>query len=84
MSEEKLTEDIPAEEMAEIEEQEGEAGEPETAEEPSLEEQIEAANEEAAKNLDSFLRAQAELSNARKRFGDHSISSQRHQIAFKQ
>ena len=68
MSEEKLTEDIPAEEMAEIEEQEREAGETETAEEPSLEEQIEAANEEAAKNLDSFLRAQAELSNARKRF----------------
>jgi molecular chaperone GrpE len=37
-------------------------------EEPSLEEQLEAAKEEAAKNLDSYLRAQAELSNARKRF----------------
>ncbi len=35
---------------------------------PSLEEQLQAANEEAAKNLDAFLRAQAELANARKRF----------------
>jgi molecular chaperone GrpE len=34
----------------------------------TLEEQLEAAKDEAAKNLDSFLRAQAELSNARKRF----------------
>jgi molecular chaperone GrpE len=68
VSEEKLTEDVPAEEMAEIEAQDGEAEDMETAEEPSLEEQLEAAKEEAAKNLDSFLRAQAELSNARKRF----------------
>lgn len=35
---------------------------------PSLEEQLEAAKAEAARNLDSYLRAQAELSNARKRF----------------
>ena len=38
------------------------------AEEPSLEEQLLAAKEEAAKNMDSYLRAQAELANARKRF----------------
>lgn len=36
--------------------------------EPTIEEQLILAKEEAAKNLDSFLRAQAELSNARKRF----------------
>ena len=39
-----------------------------TSEELSLEEQLENAKAEAAKNLDSFLRAQAELANARKRF----------------
>lgn len=37
-------------------------------EELSIEEQLEIARDEAAKNLDGFLRAQAELSNARKRF----------------
>lgn len=40
----------------------------EAAVEPTLEEQLQAAKDEAAKNLDGFLRAQAELSNARKRF----------------
>ncbi len=40
----------------------------EPAEEPSLEEQLEAAREEAAKHLDNYLRAQAEMANARKRF----------------
>jgi molecular chaperone GrpE len=34
----------------------------------SLEEQLAAAQEEAAKNLDGWRRAQAELANARKRF----------------
>lgn len=38
------------------------------AEEPSMEEQLQEAKDEAAKNLDSYLRAQAELANARKRF----------------
>jgi molecular chaperone GrpE len=42
--------------------------EPEPAELASVEEQLEAAQKEAAKNLDSLLRAQAELANARKRF----------------
>lgn len=37
-------------------------------EEPSLEDQLQDAKDEAAKNLDSYLRAQAELANARKRF----------------
>lgn len=36
--------------------------------EPSLEEQLDAAKAEAAKNLDGWLRAQADLANARKRF----------------
>jgi molecular chaperone GrpE len=39
-----------------------------TAVEPTLEEQLEALEAESARNLDSLLRAQAELSNARKRF----------------
>jgi molecular chaperone GrpE len=67
VSDEVLNEEIPAgEEAAVIEEaQETDA---ETAEEPSLEEQLEAAKAEAARNMDSYLRAQAELSNARKRF----------------
>ena len=66
MSEEKLNEEIPAEEPV-VTEQENDVDD-EEASEPSLEEQLEAAEEEAAKNMDSFLRAQAELSNARKRF----------------
>ena len=66
MSEEKLNEDIPAEETNAVEEElEVEA---EAVEELSIEEQLAEAKEEAAKNMDSFLRAQAELSNARKRF----------------
>ena len=66
MSEEKLNEDIPAEETDAVEEElEVEA---EAVEELSIEEQLAEAKEEAAKNMDSFLRAQAELSNARKRF----------------
>ena len=40
----------------------------EEVEELSLEEQLAVAQDEAAQNMDSFLRAQAELSNARKRF----------------
>lgn len=36
--------------------------------EPSMEQQLQEAKDEAAKNLDSYLRAQAELANARKRF----------------
>ena len=66
MSEEKLNEDIPAEESVIAEEEQAE--EAEVLEEPSVEEQLVTAKEEAAKNMDSFLRAQAELSNARKRF----------------
>jgi molecular chaperone GrpE len=66
VSEEILNEEIPAEETVDIEEEQD--AEAEVIEEPSLEEQLAAAKEEAAKNMDSFLRAQAELSNARKRF----------------
>lgn len=36
--------------------------------EPTLEEQLAAAQAEAARNLDGYLRAQAEVANARKRF----------------
>ncbi len=72
MSEEKANENIPAEEMAGIdEEQEQEA---DVVEEPSIEDQLTAAKEEASKNLDSFLRAQAELSNARKRFEKQQVA----------
>jgi molecular chaperone GrpE len=52
--------------MDELEEEK--TGQERLEEELSLEEQLAAAQEEAARNLDSFLRAQAELSNARKRF----------------
>jgi len=52
-----------------------ESGEPQAAEEasleeeePSLEDQLQEAQDEVAKNRDSYLRAQAELANARKRF----------------
>jgi molecular chaperone GrpE len=51
-------------EFIEAESAEGEV----TAGEPSLEDQLQEARDEAAKNLDSYLRAQAELANARKRF----------------
>ncbi len=71
MSEEKLNEEIPEEETVIIEdEQDAEA---EIVEELSLEEQLAAAKEEAANNMDSFLRAQAELSNARKRFEKQQV-----------
>jgi molecular chaperone GrpE len=66
VTEQKLSEDIPADETMTAEERvESEA---EVMEELSLEEQLAEAKEEAAKHMDSFLRAQAELSNARKRF----------------
>jgi molecular chaperone GrpE len=65
VSEEKSKEEIPAEEMVE---EEGQNLEVEEVEELSLEEQLAVAQDEAAQNMDSFLRAQAELSNARKRF----------------
>ncbi len=66
MSEEKLNEDFPVEEA--IVNEGEQAIETEAAEEPSVEEQLVSAKEEAARNMDSYLRAQAELSNARKRF----------------
>lgn len=40
---------------------------PETEEPPTLEEQLAAAQAEAAKNLDGWMRTQAEFANARKR-----------------
>ena len=71
MSEEKLNEEIPAEETVDIEEEQD--AEAEVVKEPSLEEQLTAAKEEAANSMDSFLRAQAELSNARKRFEKQQV-----------
>ena len=71
MSEEKLNEEIPEEETVIIEEEQD--AEAEVVEEPSLGEQLAAAKEEAANNMDSFLRAQAELSNARKRFEKQQV-----------
>ena len=55
-----------AQEAGAVATEEGEASE--QVEPPSLEEQLQEAKDEAAKNLDSYLRAQAELANARKRF----------------
>ena len=51
-------------EFVETEETEAE----DQAAEPSFEQQLQESRDEAAKNLDSYLRAQAELANARKRF----------------
>lgn len=56
----------PAAEVLEGEFVETEAAE--VAPEPTPEELLAAAKEEAAQHLDNYLRAQAELSNARKRF----------------
>ena len=56
----------PEEETAALPEEQ--AADEEAAVEPTLEELLEAAQAESARNLDSLLRAQAELSNARKRF----------------
>jgi molecular chaperone GrpE len=47
--------------------EEGDAGEPVPEEPLSLEAQLEAATAEAAKNLDGWMRTQAEFANARKR-----------------
>lgn len=73
MSEENLSDELPvgkvnelADEM--VEPSEGQDLETVAADELSMEEQLQAAQEAAAKNLDSLLRAQAELANARKRF----------------
>lgn len=73
MSEEKLNEELPVEEVNELAEKmddlvDEQSPESPAADELSIEEQLQAAQEEAAKNLDSLLRAQAELANARKRF----------------
>ena len=67
MSDEELNEAFLAAEEAVLAE-EAQGIDADTAEEPSLEEQLEVAKAEAARNMDSYLRAQAELSNARKRF----------------
>lgn len=66
---EELSQSVTSDEVIEAEfvEVDGVEAEAETAE-PSLEEQLQEAKDEAAKNLDSYLRAQAELANARKRF----------------
>lgn len=55
-------------EVVEIEAAAGEAAAEAEAPAPTLEEQLQAAQDEAAKHLDGYLRAQAELANARKRF----------------
>ena len=80
MSEEKYNEEdeileeiIEGEEVSEsgVEVVEGEFVEVEASEEapePTIDELLAAAKEEAAQHLDNYLRAQAELANARKRF----------------
>ena len=70
MTEDKISE--MADEIEEVplkDETEQQSGdEDDIPEEKSLEQQLAEAQEEAASNLDSYLRAQAELANARKRF----------------
>ncbi len=75
MSDETLAPDIEETSLAEeppkdivVEADEVAAGEESTEVEPTIEEKLELALAESARNRDSFLRAQAELSNARKRF----------------
>jgi molecular chaperone GrpE len=49
---------------------------PNGSDEPTLEEQLEAARAEAAKNLDGWMRTQAEFSNARKRMEKQRLEIQ--------
>jgi molecular chaperone GrpE len=67
-----VSEKIKAEEQEQIEPEDAEAvetavSEAEEPQPPTLEEQLAAAQAEAAKNLDGWMRAQAEFANARKR-----------------
>lgn len=83
MSEEKVTETTPQEEAEVIEGEvvktavspQNSAEQSETAE-PTCEELLAAAQEEAAKNLDGWMRSQAEFSNARKRMDKQRIEIQ--------
>lgn len=68
MSEEQLIENEDAEAVEPTPEEQEEA-------EPTLEEQLETAQAEAAKHLDTALRAQADLVNARKRFEKQRIQA---------
>ena len=67
--------EVPSDQEAQA--QEVEAPEPEL----TLEEQLEAAKTESARNLDGWLRAQAELSNARKRFEKQRAETYAHATA---
>lgn len=49
--------------------------------EPTLEEQLEAARAEAAKNLDGWMRVQAEFANARKRMDKQRLEIQQRATA---
>ena len=83
MSEEQVAETMPPEEAEMIE---GEVVETAvsteqsasstTAAQPTCEELLAAAQEEAAKNLDGWMRSQAEFSNARKRMDKQRIEIQ--------
>ncbi|MCA9952009.1 MAG: nucleotide exchange factor GrpE [Anaerolineales bacterium] len=61
-----LAEDPPKDIVVEAAEQTAEEAAAEV--EPTLEERLELALAESARNMDSFLRAQAEMANARKRY----------------
>lgn len=64
--------DVPA---SEVMDEPSPTNEEEKKEELSVEEQLALANEEAARNFDLSLRAQAELANARKRFEKQQIQA---------
>ncbi len=81
MSEEQQVEETTPQEEVEIVEGEGEetvedSTETEEEKELTLEEQLEAAKEEAAKNLDGWMRSQAEFANARKRMEKQRVDIQ--------
>ncbi len=72
MSEEAILEN---EEIEEVEAAAEEAAEAEEARELTIEEQLEVALAESAKNLEGWQRAQAEFANARKRFDKQRIDA---------
>lgn len=84
MSEEQQAEETTPQEEVEVMADEAEEtavsedfpAESEAEKEPTLEEQLEAAKEEAAKNLDGWMRSQAEFANARKRMEKQRVDIQ--------
>jgi molecular chaperone GrpE len=75
VSEQTVTEETPVEEVEKPVEDVQQTGDGDTTT-PSLEEQLEIARAEAARNLDGWMRVQAEFANARKRMDKQRIEIQ--------